>query len=75
MMRPGYTARESITRVAWLPSAGFDYRKATLHTFVRHEEVPAEELKHANGPRSMRPGLAMIFVCTESGAERVWGME
>lgn len=60
---------------AWLPSAGLDYKRATLHEFVRVEEIPADALKYANGPRSMRPGYAHIFRCTETNVERRWGIE
>lgn len=64
-----------ITRVAYLPSAGYDYMRATPHTFVRIEEIPVEQLQYPVGPRSLRPGQAMIFRCSETGAERIWGME
>lgn len=60
---------------AWLPSEGRADGRCTIHTFVRTEEVPADALKYANGPRSMRPGFAHVFRCTETGVERRWGIE
>jgi hypothetical protein len=60
---------------AFLPSAGFDYKRTTPHVFVRVEEVAPDALKYANGPRSLRPGVAQIFRCELTGAERRWGIE
>lgn len=58
-----------------LPSAGYDYRRATRHTFVGYEDVPAEDLLPAPGPNSMRAGRALIYRCDDTGVTRHWGME
>jgi hypothetical protein len=63
---------------AFLPSSGYGDGRATLHIFDRREEVPAEQLKLAqeHKPRgAQRPGIALIYKCTETGAEKRWGLE
>lgn len=58
-----------------LPSAGFDYQRATRHTFDHYEDVPADELVPAPGPSGMRPGRALMYKCEETGELRRWGLE
>jgi hypothetical protein len=60
---------------ACLPSAGLDYSRATPHTFTRYQQVALDTLKYANSPRSARPATVLIYTCTETGAERRWGIE
>lgn len=52
--------------VVYLPSAGLDERRATLHRY--HETRPALD---ANGGA----GHEFIFRCAETGAERRYGFE
>lgn len=47
---------------AFLPSAGFGERRATLHSFVRFEPV------QVGGQHAM----SVIYACSETGAERRW---
>jgi hypothetical protein len=49
---------------AILPSAGLGERRATRHEFVRLESVEVD------GERA----TAVIYVCTETGAERRYGL-
>lgn len=67
--------RAPAPQTIWLPSVGLKESRATVHEFVRREAVPPDTLKYANGPRSMRPGEALIYRCTETGVERRWGLE
>ena len=62
---------------AWLPSAGLDEKRATLHEFVRLDPLAPEDLKYSaeHGPRSTNPAYAVIYRCTETGAERRWGVQ
>ena len=60
---------------AYLPSAGYDYRFSTRHTFVREERVDLATLKYANKPRSDRSATALIYVCEETKVERRWGLK
>jgi hypothetical protein len=62
---------------AFLPSAGYEYKSATLHVFDRRQEVDPTTLRYSDdhGPRGTRIPIAIIYKCTETGAERVWGVE
>jgi hypothetical protein len=62
---------------AILPSAGYDYKEATLHVFDRRQEVDPSTLRWSDdhGPRGDRTAIAIVYKCTETGAERVWGVE
>jgi hypothetical protein len=57
---------------AWLPSAGLGESRATLHVFDRYEPMTAEYTE-GYGPRSGGSHSAIIYKCTETGAERRWG--
>jgi hypothetical protein len=63
------------TLSAWLPSAGYAYRKATQHVFSHVRIVPIAELHYPPGPQSMSDGHALIYRCLETNVERIWGME
>jgi hypothetical protein len=52
---------------AYLPSAGYGYKRATRHKYVRHERQPAGKL--------IPQGSLIIYQCEETGAERAWGLE
>lgn len=55
------------TLSAYLESAGYiKFRKMTLHTFVEARETVVE------GPRG--DAWEFIYKCTETGAERRWGV-
>ena len=53
------------TTVAFLPSAGLGYRRATKH-FYDHTLAK---------PGLTRTDHAFYFRCSETGALRVWGVE
>lgn len=71
-MKPPETTR------ALLPSAGHPHPPGppvwTWHEFHGYEEVPAEDLT-SSGPAGLRPGRALLFRCTDTGAVRRWGLE
>jgi hypothetical protein len=62
-----------------LRSAGHDRFKITTHEFVRYEELEPDQLKYSSdhGPRALDSSKprALIYRCTETGAERRWGIE
>ncbi len=51
---------------AYLESAGYKRKKATLHIFVEARETTVE------GPRG--DSWEFIFKCSETGVERRWGV-
>ncbi len=56
------------TLKAWLPSAGYDHRQATIHEF---DHVEAITLDDSHGQEYRVNGL--MYRCTETGALRLWG--
>ena len=60
-----------------LRSAGHDRFRVTSHEFVRYERVDPTTLKYSeeHGPRGELAPRALIYRCTETGAERRWGLE
>ncbi len=61
------TDTKTITMHPFLPISPW---RATRHTFVRYEGVT---LYTADG--GPYPGVALIYRCNETGAERRWGIE
>jgi len=57
---------EPQTTNAYLISAGYKRKRATLHVFVEARETTVE------GPRG--DAWEFIFKCTETDAERRWGI-
>lgn len=51
---------------AYLESAGYKTRKATLHFFIEARETTVD------GPRG--DAWEFIYKCSETGAERRWGI-
>lgn len=47
-----------------LPSAGLGERRATMHEFVRFDEIKVGD----------QDALALIYRCEETGAERRYGL-
>lgn len=74
-MRKGPTKERQPLEPAWLPSAGLGEARATLHVFDRYEPMSAEDVKYTDGhgPRALGSHTAVIYKCTETGAERRWG--
>lgn len=60
-----------------LPSLGHGERIATQHEFVRRQELDPATLKYSDehGPRGTKPPVGLIYRCTDTGAERIWGVE
>lgn len=69
----GYFPDPPPTKRAFLVSNGYKERRATLHEFLRYQELP---LGATRGPSLVR-GLtrAYVYRCTETGSERTWGIE
>ena len=67
--------RGPVTTTAILPSEGYADGRPTKHVFSHYLEVPIEDLQPGPGPQGMGPGRALIFRCTETDAERIFGME
>jgi len=59
------------TKTACLPSAGYDYMRATKHRFVKAVETSVE------GPLAgtWEDVWMFVFACESTGAERYWGYE
>lgn len=57
------------TKTALLPSAGYNYRKITRHTYVHSELVTVM----SDGAPSV--GLGHYFRCAETGELRRWGFD
>lgn len=55
---------------AFLPSAGLNERRATLHVFDHSEGIT---LKNEEGNPTC--GVAHYYRCTETGAVRRWGFD
>lgn len=53
------------TKRAYLPSAGYDYLRATEHVHVRDEA----------GESELGPCWYPVYKCTETGVTRTWGVE
>jgi hypothetical protein len=58
------------TTTAFLTSAGYNHRKATLHKYS-HSEL----LKLPGEGKSYITGLAHMFRCAETGELRRWGFD
>ncbi len=57
------------TITALLPSAGYNYRKVTRHTYA-HSELATVQI---DGRPAV--GLGHLFRCSETGALRRWGCD
>jgi hypothetical protein len=64
------------TRIAILPSAGYDYRKATKHVYFETRPTMASQRSSKDeAPSSPTPAWEHIFVCSETNKERRYGIE
>lgn len=63
---------EPEVKFAWLPSKGFNFRRATKHSYVFSENriLPSPEI----GKPPIN-GIAHYFKCDETGTMRAWGFD
>lgn len=61
--------RHTQTQDAFLPSAGYNYRRATRHTYVHSALVT---VTNEAGPIT---GLGHFYRCAETGEIRRWGFD
>lgn len=64
------------TKVALLPSAGYDYMRATKHKYLKTIESSFMVVRGENGQADKYEDVWLhIFSCEATGSERVWGYE
>lgn len=64
------------TRIAFLPSAGHDYRKVTKHVYLETRPTMSSQRNSKDEPPSApTPAWEHIFVCSETNKERRYGIE
>lgn len=59
------------TKTAILPSAGYNFRKTTRHTFAYSELVTLP----GPGKKDYVTGMGHFFRCSETGELRRWGFD
>lgn len=59
------------TQIAWLPSAGYNFAKATRHTYS-HSELTTLPAATAG---ILTTGLGHMYKCSETGELRRWGFD
>lgn len=63
------------TRIAFLPSAGFDFHRVTKHVYFETRPTMSSQTNDDGKATDPTPAWEHIFLCSETNKERRWGLE